>query len=164
MTISSYSPGADGLTLHIREGMRAGRQGNSRGDDPESARGYDPVTPPIARAWLRDNLARMIADTHSARNLRGAKQRNAGTLPEDSARALVQEISTGRYLGVGEVWTSELEQAVTFPSVSSAIDHMRRLKLVVVQVASARNLNVCEVISPARIGVEGWRDWLTRSP
>ena len=90
-------------------------------------------------------------------------QAQHGTTSCDT-QAMIQEIATRRYLGDGGAWTTDFEKATAFRSISAAMEHVRQLKLVMVQLVSKQNVKVCEVIQATRIGVDGWSNWLKRLP
>jgi hypothetical protein len=106
-------------------------------------------------------LVGMIADTKTNQTRRNGANGDNQFRSGNANQAVILEVSTRRYLAAGGGWTSDLNAAAAFRSVAAATEHLRRMKLVMVQLVSTGNFNICEVASPAQIGVNGWSSWLT---
>jgi len=68
-------------------------------------------------------------------------------LSRHSAKVLIQEVATRRFLTAAGVWTSQLELAMSFGSGSNATEHMIRNKLTNVRLVLTRAITDCETIS-----------------
>ena len=91
-------------------------------------------------------VAGMKLDTQTNQTQHSASDCDTQYLSGSSTEGLIQKIPTRRYLDHQGVWTTDLEKAMAFRSIAAAVEHLRQLKLVVVQVVSTRNLKVCEVV------------------
>lgn len=70
-------------------------------------------------------------------------------LSRHSTKVLIQDAATRRYLTVANVWTTQVEQAMTFRSGSAAMEHMTRKKLINVRLVLTRAITISEVIPAA---------------
>ena len=93
----------------------------------------------------------MPLETQITMSRRGAI--NSDTRNGSPSHALIQEIATRRYIGHGGAWTVELDQATDFRSAAAAMEHIQKLKFVMVQLVLTGNLTVCEVIPSARADI-----------
>lgn len=70
-------------------------------------------------------------------------------LSRHSTKVLIQDAATRRYLTVAGLWTTQSDQALTFRSGSSALQHLTRKKLINVRLVLTRAITVSEVIPTA---------------
>jgi hypothetical protein len=71
---------------------------------------------------------------------------NTEFLSRQASKVLIQDAATRRYLTTADLWTSQADQARTFPSGSAAMEHVTRKKLNHVSLVLTRAITVSEVI------------------
>lgn len=67
-------------------------------------------------------------------------------LSRHSTKVLIQDAATRRYLTVAGLWTTLPDQAMTFRSGSSAMQHLTQKRLSNVRLVLTRAITVSEVI------------------